>query len=145
MLIWQIIKKWKCFSFSSVALGPDQILLRGTQLRNTQWVFGVVVYTGHDTKLMQVKCFRGNLCWPWLLYSLFLPYSPFLWGWKIQTNRKLTFIQECKLRGRVTLLFPYVTLLAFVTTFLATDSLKISGLDCLGSRGTVDSNSVFWV
>ncbi|XP_076728866.2 phospholipid-transporting ATPase IB isoform X2 [Callospermophilus lateralis] len=38
---------------SPVALGPDQILLRGTQLRNTQWVFGVVVYTGHDTKLMQ--------------------------------------------------------------------------------------------
>ncbi|KAL4838348.1 hypothetical protein H8958_010196, partial [Nasalis larvatus] len=38
---------------SLVALGPDQILLRGTQLRNTQWVFGIVVYTGHDTKLMQ--------------------------------------------------------------------------------------------
>ncbi|XP_063507059.1 phospholipid-transporting ATPase IB-like [Pongo pygmaeus] len=38
---------------SLFALGPDQILLRGTQLRNTQWVFGIVVYTGHDTKLMQ--------------------------------------------------------------------------------------------
>ncbi|KAF5916337.1 hypothetical protein HPG69_017571 [Diceros bicornis minor] len=38
---------------SPVSLGPDQILLRGTQLRNTQWVFGIVVYTGHDTKLMQ--------------------------------------------------------------------------------------------
>ncbi|XP_065751972.1 phospholipid-transporting ATPase IB isoform X2 [Phocoena phocoena] len=38
---------------SPVTLGPDQILLRGTQLRNTQWVFGIVVYTGHDTKLMQ--------------------------------------------------------------------------------------------
>ncbi|ELR61467.1 hypothetical protein M91_14854, partial [Bos mutus] len=38
---------------SPVALGPDQILLRGTQLRNTQWGFGIVVYTGHDTKLMQ--------------------------------------------------------------------------------------------
>uniref|UniRef100_A0A673XQN4 Phospholipid-transporting ATPase n=1 Tax=Salmo trutta TaxID=8032 RepID=A0A673XQN4_SALTR len=37
----------------TVPLGPDQILLRGAQLRNTQWVHGVVVYTGHDTKLMQ--------------------------------------------------------------------------------------------
>uniref|UniRef100_A0A671XMH9 Phospholipid-transporting ATPase n=1 Tax=Sparus aurata TaxID=8175 RepID=A0A671XMH9_SPAAU len=38
---------------STIPLGPDQILLRGAQLRNTQWVHGVVVYTGHDTKLMQ--------------------------------------------------------------------------------------------
>ncbi|KAK1340775.1 hypothetical protein QTO34_017169 [Cnephaeus nilssonii] len=45
---------------SSVSLGPDQILLRGTQLRNTQWVFGIVVYTGHDTKLMQVKHFYAE-------------------------------------------------------------------------------------
>ncbi|XP_067892248.1 phospholipid-transporting ATPase IA isoform X1 [Heterodontus francisci] len=38
---------------STFPLGQDQILLRGAQLRNTQWVHGVVVYTGHDTKLMQ--------------------------------------------------------------------------------------------
>ncbi|KAI4585687.1 hypothetical protein MJG53_005921 [Ovis ammon polii x Ovis aries] len=38
---------------STVPLGADQILLRGAQLRNTQWVHGIVVYTGHDTKLMQ--------------------------------------------------------------------------------------------
>uniref|UniRef100_A0A8D2Q2R9 Phospholipid-transporting ATPase n=1 Tax=Varanus komodoensis TaxID=61221 RepID=A0A8D2Q2R9_VARKO len=37
----------------TVPLGPDQILLRGAQLRNTQWVHGIIVYTGHDTKLMQ--------------------------------------------------------------------------------------------
>ncbi|XP_044018116.1 probable phospholipid-transporting ATPase IA isoform X3 [Aphidius gifuensis] len=37
----------------SVALGPDQLLLRGAILRNTKWAFGVVIYTGHDTKLMQ--------------------------------------------------------------------------------------------
>ncbi|XP_071863932.1 ATPase phospholipid transporting 8A1 isoform X3 [Bombus fervidus] len=36
-----------------VALGPDQVLPRGAMLRNTRWVFGVVIYTGHDTKLMQ--------------------------------------------------------------------------------------------
>nr|XP_054385487.1 phospholipid-transporting ATPase IB-like isoform X1 [Pongo abelii] len=45
---------------SLFALGPDQILLRGTQLRNTQWVFGIVVYTGRDTKLMQVKHFYAD-------------------------------------------------------------------------------------
>ncbi|MEE6472636.1 hypothetical protein FKM82_009672, partial [Ascaphus truei] len=40
-------------SNSPVAIGPDQILLRGAQLRNTQWVMGIIVFTGHDTKLMQ--------------------------------------------------------------------------------------------
>nr|CAG4643715.1 EOG090X00X3 [Lepidurus arcticus] len=36
-----------------IPLGPDQILLRGAKLRNTKWVFGLVVYTGHETKLMK--------------------------------------------------------------------------------------------
>lgn len=45
-----------CFVlFSPVPLGPDQVLLRGAQIRNTQWVVGIVVYTGHDSKLMQVS------------------------------------------------------------------------------------------
>ena len=34
-------------------LGSDQLLLRGAMLRNTSWVFGIVVYTGHDTKIMR--------------------------------------------------------------------------------------------
>lgn len=38
---------------SLVSLGPDQLLLRGAMLRNTSWVFGMVAYTGHDTKLMR--------------------------------------------------------------------------------------------
>ncbi|XP_056637997.1 probable phospholipid-transporting ATPase IA isoform X1 [Diorhabda sublineata] len=38
---------------SPEALGPDQILLRGAILRNTSWVFGIVIYTGHESKLMK--------------------------------------------------------------------------------------------
>ncbi|SJK97928.1 probable P-type ATPase (amino-phospholipid-translocase) [Armillaria ostoyae] len=36
-----------------VPLGPDQMLLRGAQLRNTPWVYGLCVFTGHETKLMR--------------------------------------------------------------------------------------------
>ncbi|XP_058999856.1 phospholipid-transporting ATPase IB-like isoform X2 [Mustela lutreola] len=38
---------------SPVPIGPDQVLLRGTQLKNTQWILGIVVYTGFETKFMQ--------------------------------------------------------------------------------------------
>ncbi|KAK0729767.1 hypothetical protein B0H67DRAFT_477359 [Lasiosphaeris hirsuta] len=31
----------------------DNMLLRGCNLRNTEWALGVVVFTGHDTKIMQ--------------------------------------------------------------------------------------------
>lgn len=43
----------KQFCFRTEALGPDQILLRGAMLRNTSWIFGLVIYTGHETKLMR--------------------------------------------------------------------------------------------
>jgi len=33
-------------------LTADQLLLRGARLRNTAWVFGIVVYTGHESKLL---------------------------------------------------------------------------------------------
>lgn len=36
-----------------VPLGPDQLLLRGAQIRNTPWLYGLVVFTGHQTKLMR--------------------------------------------------------------------------------------------
>ena len=37
----------------SISLNADNILLRGSTLRNTEKVYGVVVFTGHDTKVMR--------------------------------------------------------------------------------------------
>lgn len=33
-------------------LDPGKLLLRGAQLRNTSWVYAIVIFTGHETKLM---------------------------------------------------------------------------------------------
>ncbi|XP_033633793.1 phospholipid-transporting ATPase ID-like isoform X2 [Asterias rubens] len=35
------------------ALNNDQIILRGCRLRNTKWCYGIVIFAGRDTKLMQ--------------------------------------------------------------------------------------------
>lgn len=36
-----------------IPLNPDQLLLRGAMLRNTRWIYGFVVFTGHESKLMK--------------------------------------------------------------------------------------------
>ncbi|XP_053284417.1 probable phospholipid-transporting ATPase IA isoform X3 [Pleuronectes platessa] len=51
--LYEFVGNLRLDRHSTMPLSPDQILLRGAQLRNTQWIHGVVVYTGHDTKLMQ--------------------------------------------------------------------------------------------
>jgi magnesium-transporting ATPase (P-type) len=37
----------------TVPLNVDMLLLRGSSLKNTEWVYGVAVYTGHETKIMK--------------------------------------------------------------------------------------------
>ena len=36
-----------------IPIDPDQILLRGSCLRNTEWIIGVCIYSGHETKIMK--------------------------------------------------------------------------------------------
>lgn len=37
---------------SVISLNTDQMLLRGSSLRNTEFIYGLVVFTGHETKIM---------------------------------------------------------------------------------------------
>ena len=37
----------------AVGLSAKQLLLKGSKLKNTDWVIGAVVYTGEDTKIMR--------------------------------------------------------------------------------------------
>ncbi|KAJ6689039.1 hypothetical protein OIU85_005450 [Salix viminalis] len=39
------------FQKQTLPLSPNQILLRGCSLRNTEYIVGAVVFTGHETKL----------------------------------------------------------------------------------------------
>ena len=42
-------------------IGAENILLRGAKLRNTNWIFGCVLYTGHETKLMMNSSVRAPI------------------------------------------------------------------------------------
>jgi phospholipid-transporting ATPase len=44
-----------------VPITPDQILLRGAKLKNSNWIFGCVLYSGHETKLMMNSMIRSPL------------------------------------------------------------------------------------
>ena len=41
-------------------LGPENIVWRGTRLKNTDFVFGCAVYTGRDTKMSQNSKLKSN-------------------------------------------------------------------------------------
>jgi len=36
-----------------ISLGAENMVLRGMSLRNTEWIYGVTVFTGHETKIFK--------------------------------------------------------------------------------------------
>lgn len=38
---------------TTIPLDANQILLRGSSLRNTEYAYGIVIYTGHESKIMK--------------------------------------------------------------------------------------------
>ncbi|XP_066331467.1 probable phospholipid-transporting ATPase 8 isoform X2 [Miscanthus floridulus] len=42
-----------CYNGQQYSLSPEQVLLRDSKLRNTMYIYGTVIFTGHDTKVMQ--------------------------------------------------------------------------------------------
>src|SRR6218665_529714 len=49
------------FQGKEIPIGPNNILLRGAQMRNTDWAMGVVINTGHETKLMMNSMSKAPL------------------------------------------------------------------------------------
>ncbi|KAK9051144.1 hypothetical protein SSX86_027770 [Deinandra increscens subsp. villosa] len=41
------------FQEQRYALSPQQLLLRDSKLRNTDYIYGIVIFTGHDSKVIQ--------------------------------------------------------------------------------------------
>jgi magnesium-transporting ATPase (P-type) len=39
-----------------LSLSYENFLLRGSSLRNTEWVIGVITFPGHDTRIMKNSC-----------------------------------------------------------------------------------------
>ena len=37
---------------NKISLGAENMILRGCRLRNTEDIYGITVFTGHDSKIM---------------------------------------------------------------------------------------------
>ena len=43
----------KLVNHGKISLSHENFLLRGSKLQNTEWIYGVVTHTGHDSRIMR--------------------------------------------------------------------------------------------
>lgn len=84
------------------SLDNEKILLRGCVLRNTQWCYGVVVFAGKDTKLMQNSGktkFKSTSIDRFLNFTIIgvsaVVFLDRRWGDARQNNDDLFFSRSC--------------------------------------------------
>jgi len=82
-----------------IPLDSKQLLLRGAKLKNTEWVIGIVVYSGHDCKLMKnakepitkyssvEKLMNKSLIFIFIFQGLLCLSSAFLKGFYYKKNK----------------------------------------------------------
>lgn len=49
----ELKKQIATFNCKKISVSNSNIVLRGSNLKNTAFVYGLVTYTGHDTKIMK--------------------------------------------------------------------------------------------
>uniref|UniRef100_M1BVH6 E1-E2 type truncated ATPase n=1 Tax=Solanum tuberosum TaxID=4113 RepID=M1BVH6_SOLTU len=86
-----------CYDNQQNPLSVQQIVLRGPKPRNTNYVYGVVIFTGHETKFMQNSAYppskRSGIekRMDKIIYVLFIKY-------KVVSRMKGTmYLIDCKL------------------------------------------------
>ena len=83
----------------NIPLDSKQLLLRGAKLKNTEWVIGIVVYSGHDCKIMKnakepktkyssvEKLMNKSLIFIFIFQGILCLSSAFLKGYYYKKNK----------------------------------------------------------
>lgn len=50
--MYQFNGKMSCEGRFNIGIKGINILLRGSSLKNTEYVYGMIIYSGHETKIM---------------------------------------------------------------------------------------------
>ncbi len=91
----------------SILCGTKQLLLKGSKLKNTDYIYGIVVYTGHETKIMKnaknpplkqssIMVMMNKLLYSVLLFQILLctVFSACFLFWENKTGHKHDYLKK---------------------------------------------------